>query len=76
MLKYDKLFSLLQKRKIKKSDLRNLGFSPTIPARLTRGEHINTINIDKLCKLLDCQPGDIMEYVPDDVDSQSNEWYN
>ncbi|MBQ5970080.1 MAG: helix-turn-helix transcriptional regulator [Clostridia bacterium] len=21
--------------------------------------------IDRLCKLLDCQPGDIMEYVPD-----------
>ena len=23
-------------------------------------------NIENLCKLLECQPGDIMEYVPDD----------
>ena len=66
MLKYDKLFILLEKNNIKKSDLRNMGFSPTIPGRLTRSEHINTINIDKLCRLLNCQPGDIMEYVPDE----------
>lgn len=72
MLKYDKLFILLKEKGYKKSDLRNLGFSPTIPGRLARSEHINTINIDKLCKLLDCQPGDIMEYVPDDVDNQSD----
>lgn len=23
-------------------------------------------SLDKLCRLLDCQPGDIIEYVPDD----------
>lgn len=66
LLKYDKLFQLLENRGIKKSDLRNLGFSPTIPTRLSKSEHINTVNIDKLCKLLNCQPADIMEYVPDD----------
>lgn len=65
MLCYDKLFTLLKEKNIKKSELRNLGFSPTIPGRLARGEHINTINIDKFCKLLNCQPGDLMEYVPD-----------
>ena len=65
MLKYDRLFHLLKQNGINKSDLRNLGFSPTIPSRLSRGEHINTINIDKLCKLLNCQPSDIMEYIPD-----------
>lgn len=24
-------------------------------------------NIDNLCKLLDCQPGDLFEYVPDEA---------
>ena len=24
-------------------------------------------NIDNLCKLLECQPGDLFEYVPDEV---------
>lgn len=27
--------------------------------------HIDTRTIEALCKYLDCQPGDIMEYVPD-----------
>lgn len=28
--------------------------------------HIDTRTIESLCKYLNCQPGDIMEYVPDD----------
>lgn len=27
--------------------------------------HIDTRTINALCKYLDCQPGDIMEYIPD-----------
>lgn len=30
--------------------------------------HIDTRTIESLCKYLNCQPGDIMEYVPDDHD--------
>lgn len=29
------------------------------------GKHIDTRTIEALCKYLDCQPGDIIEYVPD-----------
>lgn len=65
MLNYEKLLNLLAEKGIKKSALRDMGFSPNLINKLERGEHINTINIEKLCKLLDCQPGDIMEYVPD-----------
>lgn len=65
MLKYDKLLQRLKDCNINKSSLRNKGFSPTLINRLQRGEHINTVNIDKLCCLLDCQPGDLMEYIPD-----------
>jgi DNA-binding Xre family transcriptional regulator len=34
--------------------------------RLKHNMSVNTEIIDRLCKILDCQPGDIMEYVPDD----------
>lgn len=34
--------------------------------RIADDGDIDTITINKLCKLLDCQPGDIMEYVPDE----------
>lgn len=69
MLKYDKLITLLSKKGIKKSSLRNLGFSPNLINRLEKGGNINTVNIDKLCDLLDCQPGDLIEYVPDSPSS-------
>ena len=31
------------------------------------GKHIDTRTIEALCKYLDCQPGDIIEYVPDNL---------
>lgn len=34
--------------------------------KIRSGEIVNAANLDKLCKLLNCQPGDILEYVPDD----------
>lgn len=33
--------------------------------QLRNGEIVSTACLDKLCKLLDCQPGDILEYVED-----------
>lgn len=30
--------------------------------------HIDTRTIDMLCKYLHCQPGDLLEYVPDELD--------
>ena len=33
--------------------------------KLRNGEAVSWENISTICKLLNCQPGDIMEYVPD-----------
>lgn len=33
--------------------------------KLRTNEMVSNTNIEILCRLLDCQPGDIMEYVPD-----------
>ena len=35
--------------------------------KLRNGEGIAWDNIETLCRLLDCQPGDLMEYVKDDT---------
>ena len=32
---------------------------------LREGKYIALQNIDKICALLDCQPGDLLEYVKD-----------
>ena len=34
--------------------------------QLRNGEIVSNACIDKLCKLLNCQPGDILEYVEED----------
>ena len=33
--------------------------------QIRNGEIVSTACLDKLCQLLDCQPGDILEYVED-----------
>lgn len=47
--------------------LRQAGVSPTIIAKALNGTGgFETVTIDKLCKLLNCQPGDLMEYVDEE----------
>ncbi len=33
-------------------------------------QHINTATIAALCEALNCQPGDILEYIPDNADGR------
>lgn len=71
MMKYNKLFALLTMRDMKKSDLVTLKIisSPTL-AKLSKGESITTTVLCQLCDFLHCQPGDIMEYIPDDTTNE------
>lgn len=59
---YRKLFDLMEQRGIKKIDLRKMGISPTIVDRLVKNSDVNTSTIMRLCEILNCQPGNIMEY--------------
>ncbi len=34
--------------------------------QLRNGELVSWKNIETICNLLNCQPGDIMEYIPDE----------
>lgn len=69
-IKYDKLFRLLESRGLSSTYwLRKNGVHPNTVNKLRKGERVNTDTISLLCQLLDCQPGDIMEYVADADDS-------
>ena len=61
MMKYYKLFDLLTRRGMKKTDLLSVVSAPTL-AKLSKGETTTTDVLCKICNLLDCQPSDIMEY--------------
>lgn len=64
MIKYYKLFDLLNRKGMKKTDLLKIISSPTL-AKLSKGDIIKTDIIDKICQFLNCQPGDIMESIPE-----------
>lgn len=63
MIKYYKLFDLLNRKGMRKTDLE---LSSKTIAKLSKGANLNTDVLDKICKQLNCQPADIMEYVPDE----------
>ena len=61
---YNKLFHLLIDMGMKKGELqKEANITASIMARLARNETVRTDTIGKICKALNCQPGDIMEYV-------------
>lgn len=64
MMKYYKLFIMLDKKGMKRTDLLKVVSSVTL-AKLGKGESVTTDILCKICAFLDCQPGDIMEYVPE-----------
>lgn len=64
-IKYDKLFALLKAKgystyRIRKEKLIGQG---TLTAIKNGTGGLDSKTISKLCKVLECQPGDIMEYV-------------
>lgn len=65
-----KLFQLMKEKNITKYQLRKI-ISPSIVDKLLKGGHVDTRTIEKICEFLHCQPGDIMEYIPDSSDSSS-----
>lgn len=66
---YDKLLKLMKQRGITSYTIRqnNIIGQATLQ-KIKNGGDIDTRTIAKLCRLLDCQPGDILEYVPDEKD--------
>lgn len=73
-LKYDKLFQILKERGHSSNYwLRQNGIHSATVNKLSKNERINSDTINALCKLLNCQPGDIMEYVPDTPENESHQ---
>lgn len=67
-IKYDKIIKRLEEMgmtnyyKVKRMNV----IGQATYRKLKEGGDIDTRTIAKLCKLFDCQPGDLLDYVPDD----------
>lgn len=65
-MSYEKLFRLMKEKGISKYYLRKhkiIG-QETLMKLVNNSGNIDTRSLEKLCALLNCQPGDLMEYVP------------
>lgn len=71
-IRYYKLFDTLVRKGMKKTDLLEIISSKTL-SKLSKAENINVDVISRICKFLECQPADIMEYVPDPDPDRKNE---
>ena len=64
-ISYNKLWKLLIDKKMKKKDLQHLsGVSSATITKLGRDENVNIEILQKICTALNCNIGDIMEFVP------------
>jgi DNA-binding Xre family transcriptional regulator len=66
---YNKLFKLLIDKKMRKGELCEAArISSSTMVKLSRGSNVNTEILCRLCYVLECDFGDIMEYCPDKTD--------
>lgn len=70
-LSYGNLWHLLIDRHMTKSELRRAtGMSSGTFAKLSKGEPVTTSTLAKICDVLKCNIGDIVDYVPDESGTQ------
>ena len=69
-ISFNKLFKLLESRGLTMYSLRKDKVIGTATLeKMRKGEgHVDTRSIESLCQYLNCQPGDIMEYVEEEKD--------
>ena len=72
MISYDKLWKLLKEKKISQYYLiKECGISPGTITTLRKNGYVRTVTIDRLCRILECEPADLLEIVEEPGDAIS-----
>lgn len=63
---YNRMWKLLVDKKMSRADLRKAAnIAPNTMTKLRRDEAVNLSILERICKVLKCDFGDLMNYVPD-----------
>ena len=66
-ISYKKLWKVLIDRNMNKTQLKNkAGISTNAIAKLGRNEAVSMETMDKICRALDCNIGDVMDFISDE----------
>ncbi len=64
-ISYNKLWKLLIDKNMNKTDLRDrVGMSSSTLAKLSKNQEVAMAVLERICKELDCNIGDIIEFIP------------
>ena len=71
---YKKLWHILLDRDMKKYDLAELaGLSPYTIKKMGRDEAVSTEVVGKICRALECNLDDVVEYIPTEENVKANQ---
>ena len=74
MISYKKLWKILIDKDMKKKDLEKVaGISSYTVNKLNHGDNVTMEVLDKICRALDCNIGDICDAIPSERQSQVQE---
>ena len=63
-ISYEKLWKKVKRKKMKKQDFQNaLGMSSSTVAKLTNNKPVTMEVLERICRELNCNIGDIVEFV-------------
>lgn len=66
-ISYNRLWKLLVDKKMSKADLRKIAeISPNTMTKLRRDQEVTLSILGRICKVLDANIGDIMEFLPEE----------
>nr|DAZ61333.1 MAG TPA: Cro/C1-type HTH DNA-binding domain protein [Caudoviricetes sp.] len=73
MIVYYKLDTLLNERKITKTQLcKDTGISTNVVSKISKNEVFKTDTLNRICEYLQVQPFEIMEWIPDAEYNKTN----
>lgn len=65
-IKYYRLLDMMNRQGIGKEELRKkISVSPATMAKISKNEYVSLEVINKICDVMNCQPGDILEFIRD-----------
>ena len=63
MIVYNKLWKIMNEKRVSQYRLKAEGISNSTLTRLKRNEAVSTETLNKLCQILQCNVGDIVDYI-------------
>ena len=67
-ISYNKMWKLLIDKNMKRKDLKERAeVSQNVMARLSKNQAVTMETMEKICSVLQCDIGDVMEFIPDEI---------